>query len=193
MDEPTKEHNKDKNDEEDKDNEDDKDDEDAENEKDEDSKEEKRNDLRLRMALRGLKKCVNATKSDNLDMKIWGVRGIRQLLCSYEEIPVKEVVDTEVVPFLVSILFIKVENKDKSSKTPEEIKIHKLQFEAAWSLTNIAGGESQYTLKLVQLGCVEGFVQLLKSDVDIEIVDHVIWGLGNIAGDSAELRDKVLH
>ncbi|ETO16456.1 importin alpha 1 subunit-like protein, partial [Reticulomyxa filosa] len=61
------------------------------------------------------------------------------------------------------------------------------------ALTNIASGEREYTRRLADMGCVEGFVNLLKNSVDMETVDQAIWGLGNIAGDSSPLRDKVLH
>ncbi|ETO00685.1 importin alpha protein [Reticulomyxa filosa] len=43
------------------------------------------------------------------------------------------------------------------------------------------------------MGCVEIFVGLLKNTKDMETVDQVIWGLGNIAGDCAQFRDKVLN
>ena len=36
------------------------------------------------------------------------------------------------------------------------------------------------------------FIKLLSSQ-HVEVVEQVIWGLGNIAGDSATTRDSVLH
>jgi len=54
--------------------------------------------------------------------------------------------------------------------------------------------ENQRTQKkLVEMGCVETFVHLLKNTKDMETADQAIWGLGNIAGDCVLLRNKVLE
>jgi len=68
----------------------------------------------------------------------------------------------------------------------------KIRFEAAWALTNVASGSSQHTRVVVDHGGVEIFVNILANE-DGDIKEQAIWALGNIAGDSAELRDRVLR
>jgi len=67
----------------------------------------------------------------------------------------------------------------------------KLQFEAAWCLTNVASGDHEHVQILISKGTVEAFVKLLSSS-HIEVIEQAIWGLGNLAGDNPKIRDYVI-
>ena len=64
-------------------------------------------------------------------------------------------------------------------------------LEACWALTNIASGTSTHTRIVVESGGVPISLRLARSR-DIEVVTQAIWFVGNIAGDSYQMRDFVL-
>ena len=112
------------------------------------------------------------------NLQLSGVTAIRKLLSIQNNPPIADVIASGVLPRLVEFLGI--------------VNNSKLQFEAAWALTNIASGSSEQTQTLVQCNAVPSFVHLLSFN-DEELVDQAIWALGNIAGDSPNLRNLVLH
>ena len=67
----------------------------------------------------------------------------------------------------------------------------RLQFEAAWILTNIAAGTSRFVAALMAAGAVPALVRLLHS-TEAEVREQAVWALGNIAGDGPPMRDAVL-
>ena len=102
----------------------------------------------------------------------------RKLLSIERNPPIQEVIACGVVPRLVEFLTF--------GDHP------KLIFEAAWALTNIASGSSDQTRVVIDGGAVPLFVQLLASR-DEDVREQCVWALGNIAGDSPQCRDFVLH
>lgn len=107
-----------------------------------------------------------------------GVIAFRKLLSIERQPPINQVLESGVVPKLISFL--------SRSDAP------KLQFEAAWAVTNIASGNSEQTLALLNFGAAQIFIQLLSSP-DEELREQAVWALGNIAGDSPRCRDIVLQ
>ena len=102
---------------------------------------------------------------------------IRRLLSIEQSPPIDMVINSGCLPYLVQCL---------SSDRP------KLQFEAAWALTNVASGESKHTRALVENGAAIPLIALLASP-SWEICEQAVWALGNIAGDGSALRDQLLQ
>jgi len=119
---------------------------------------------------------VQAIKGDNLQHKLKAVCGVRRIL-SEPDPPIRKVIDTQIVPDLVSFL------------TAQESSF--LQFESAWALTNLATGDHEELAVIVREGAIPAFVDLLRSD-NASVQEQAVWALGNIAGDSVGYRDAVL-
>eukprot|EP00920_Eleutheroschizon_duboscqi_P032895 GHVT01079324.1.p1 GENE.GHVT01079324.1~~GHVT01079324.1.p1 ORF type:complete len:377 (-),score=25.22 GHVT01079324.1:478-1608(-) len=109
-----------------------------------------------------------------------GTRTIRIMLSVMGAIPIQAVIDTGIVPVLVSHLGV---------PGPDNAE---LRLEAAWALTNIASGTPEQTEVVAKAGAIPGMLKMLK-DPDEELKEQALWGLGNIAGDRALFRDAILQ
>jgi len=129
--------------------------------------------------LRNLNKMAQLLRSGTAQQKEETVEQVRKLLSIEKTPPIQSVINAGIVADLMKLL------KDTSNSM-------KLRFEAAWALTNVASGSSQHTKVVVDNGGVETFVKILAQE-DGDIKEQAVWAVGNIAGDSAELRDRVLR
>jgi len=63
--------------------------------------------------------------------------------------------------------------------------------EAAWCLCNMASGNEATTEAIVKLGAVASLLSLVQSSNPL-VLEHSIWAIGNVIGDSVELRTVFL-
>ncbi|CCH46717.1 Importin subunit alpha [Wickerhamomyces ciferrii] len=123
-----------------------------------------------------LPRMIEQIQSNDFDSQLASTVKFRQILSRERNPPIDLVIQSGVVPILVTFMV----------NQPEM-----LQLESAWALTNIASGTSEQTKYVVEAGAVPHFVSLLYSS-SLEVKEQAIWALGNVAGDSAQYRDYVL-
>jgi hypothetical protein len=88
---------------------------------------------------------------------------VRELLSKkHTDRPIQQVIDAGMVPHLIELL--------TKSQLP------KLQFEAAWALTNIVSGSSEHVAVCVKAGIVPKMTQLLDSTSD-DVREQAVWAI----------------
>eukprot|EP00056_Hartaetosiga_gracilis_P020525 m.19967 g.19967 ORF g.19967 m.19967 type:complete len:536 (-) comp8529_c0_seq1:80-1687(-) len=112
------------------------------------------------------------------DKVLEATKKCRQLVAKdkYAKDTVKYLVENGVVPRIVE--FLAIDHGD-------------IQYEAAWTLTNVASGDSEDTMTVVAAGAVQPLIELLSNETE-KIREQAVWCLGNIAGDGPELRDLTI-
>lgn len=58
-------------------------------------------------------------------------------------------------------------------------------------MTNIAGGNSEYSISIVNKGGIPKIILLIDSPIK-EIQEQAIWCIGNLASESVLIRDKII-
>ena len=115
-------------------------------------------------------------KPTDTTTKLFACIGIRKLLSIESNPPIQQVIDNQLIKVFIELL---------------SHSIPKFQFEAAWCLTNIASGQTEHVVALIERDVIPHFIKLMDSDHP-EVVDQAVWGLGNIAGDNIFARDQVI-
>jgi len=122
-------------------------------------------------------KLVQMINSEIDEEKIRATIGFRKLLSLDNSPPIQAVIDANLVPKFIEFLY-----RDDESR---------LQFEAAWALTNITSGTHEHTKMVVDKGIVPILIKLLYSSSN-EVKEQALWCIGNIAGDTSKFRDIVI-
>lgn len=104
------------------------------------------------------------------------VESVRRSLSRAANPAVDEVLNVGALPYLVDAL----DHADP-----------KVQFEAAWALTNVSSGTSAQTRQVVQMGAIPKLIRFLDSP-HLFVAEQACWALGNVIGDCSQLRDLVL-
>lgn len=128
--------------------------------------------------LKNLPRLVEALNSADVARQLEAATEFRKLLSIEKNPPIQQVINTGVVPRLIALLAC--------------VQHETLQFEAAWTLTNIASGTTEHTQHIINHGAIQAFIQLLLSP-NAEVKEQAVWALGNIAGDSPTFRDYVIQ
>lgn len=121
---------------------------------------------------------ISYIKTDDREKQLHAALSARKILSREYSPPIEDFIQAGLVPRFVSLLGC----HDSPS----------LQFESAWTLTNIASGNCDQTMTVVKAGGIPKFAALLKSP-DCNVREQCVWALGNIAGDGPHLRDAVIE
>lgn len=124
-----------------------------------------------------LQSLLTRCQSQKIEEQLESIKECRKLL-SDQNPPIRELVEMGMVPIFVGFL-----KDDKNVK---------LQFEAAWILTNICSGTSEQTQEVINCGAVPQLIRLVNAP-DEELGEQCVWALGNIAADSPSYRDILLE
>ncbi|CAP20848.2 Protein CBG24181 [Caenorhabditis briggsae] len=102
---------------------------------------------------------------------------LRKSLSKTKNPPIDDVIQSGLINALVQAL--RVQND-------------RVQYEAAWALTNIVSGSTSQTMSAVEAGACAPLIEL-SCHSDGQIAEQALWAVANIAGDSAQLRDYVIE
>ena len=126
---------------------------------------------------------TSGVHSDDFNLVSESVTWFREHL-GKDHKPIQEVIDCGVVPRFVQLL-------SGQFNAPPDVQ-EKIVLEAAGALTNILVGEYNHVLCVVESGSIPIFVNLMTHP-NAEIREQAILALGNVAGETPQLRNLVLE
>jgi len=109
---------------------------------------------------------------------LMAIVGFRKLVSLISNPPIQSIIDANLLPTILGLL-----NRQD---------IPRIQFEALWTLTNVASGKEEYVQALLDKGAVTIFIEIIKGDNQQNVKEQAIWALGNIAGDDNFFRNQII-
>jgi len=89
----------------------------------------------------------------------------------------------------------KQENRTELKKNAKKESGRKLQDETKqnilWAVTNVASGNTDDTMYVISQGGIEYFLEFCNDPCE-DVFSQALWGLSNLAGESASIRDRLL-
>jgi hypothetical protein len=133
--------------------------------------------------------------SSDLNTQLQGVHGLRLLLSIERDPPTQRIVRSGTIPKIINFMYSdwinsNTNNKNILNNQDAEIK-KKIQFEAAWLITNICAGTTQHVVAMVNAGAIKGFADLLRNADSAEMAEQAVWGLGNIIGEGRKFNEQI--
>ena len=124
------------------------------------------------------------SQSYNLICK--GVASLKEILMKSSEITTKVSREKDIVERLLSIA--EWEPRESSDNNEKDVT---LQVNALHCITSITSLDGEPTTNVVNCGAIKT-VKILMTDDNPALANQALWVLGNICGDSPNLRDRVL-
>lgn len=119
---------------------------------------------------------IGAIMTGTVEQQLTASQQFRNLLTT-DDPAIDEVTNTGLVPKFVEFL---------------HTEDNRLQFEAAWIITNITAGTSSQTWCVINAGAVPILVQLLSSKCE-DVQEQSVWALAHIVVESSKSRDIALN
>lgn len=117
--------------------------------------------------------------SSSGEYQLDAVTQYRKMLSIEQNPPIAKVLESGVAPRFLELA--------QWFETP------KLQFEALWAICNIVSGDQEQTQAMVNLDVIPIVTRIITESKNADVVEQGSWTLGNVAGDSAPLRDACLE
>jgi hypothetical protein len=112
---------------------------------------------------------------------------IRKTISGSEEPPVEDILNTNILHMLGSIL----NAPDNNTAAAEQVRLMKL--EAVWILSNLAYGSLEEIMKILspEYGILSAVDHMLMTS-DKPMVEQVLWFLGNVCGEDKKLQEIIV-